>query len=60
MVKDGMFSFCLRDTEDNGKRGQRDERTTGGEDSRRSGLGGGQREERTATRVDTKKGSIDS
>ena len=49
--------------EDNEMRGQQEERTTGGEDSRRSGQQeewtvGGQREERTATRVDSKKGSI--
>ena len=49
--------------EDNEMRGQQEERTTGGEDSRRSGQQeewtvGGQREEWTATRVDTKQGSI--
>ena len=38
--------------------GQQEERTTGGADSRSIGQRGVQREERTATMVDTKKGSM--
>ena len=74
MVKDGRFLFkgCQRRKEegyrrsgqqevrkvDSGRSGQREERTRGGADSRKSGQQGGQQEERTATRMVTKKGSI--